>query len=410
VTELTVISNGSIDKVQLKFRDQTVNHAGSGGTFTTRLTGLGRGTPIDVQANVSDADPARTGVVSATETVKMRPELSMQYVAAPPHALAGTPVHIVADVGEQWGDVGARTNCVLLQNGVEIDRAENIWIDANRIVACEFATVFPPGSGTVELQAAVRDTMPADYDTSNDTSRPFSIKVYDRLTELEMWTASAFQTHSYNRSYSRDAYGESESIHYGHSADALFQATFRTTHPNVETLRASVSLTTDGRILSASHDVWFDYQPKEQWGPDITSQCAVAQMGERNNHIRTCTLVTPWDGEVTTFSYSWATGDVTYISRGWFSWYAGGPPAYSWYYNFRDVYGNGMELGDSVSFDVQFSDGTNYWAANPTFALITETGSSGMPLTCFGEAPDQFCWEFTSQYTARRGRVSGGMQ
>ncbi|HEX2122669.1 MAG TPA: hypothetical protein VHL59_13600, partial [Thermoanaerobaculia bacterium] len=166
MTEVTVTSNGSIDKVQLKFHDQTLNYAGSGSTFTTRLAGLGRRTPIDVQANVSDAEPARTGVVSASETVRMRPELAMQYVAAPPHALAGAPVHIVADVGEQWGDVGARTTCVLLQDGIEIDRAENIWIDADRIVACEFATVFPPNSGTVTLQVSLRDTMPADYDTS----------------------------------------------------------------------------------------------------------------------------------------------------------------------------------------------------------------------------------------------------
>ena len=79
VTELSVTSNGSLDKVQVKYRDLTFNHQSSGSTFSTQITGLTRGTPIAVQANVSGADAARTGVVSATETVKNRPELVMQW-------------------------------------------------------------------------------------------------------------------------------------------------------------------------------------------------------------------------------------------------------------------------------------------------------------------------------------------
>lgn len=409
VTELSVTSNGNLDKVQVKYRDLTFNHQSSGSTFTTQITGLTRGTPIAVQANVSGADPARTGVVSATETVKNRPELVMQWVTAPPHALAGVPTHIVADVSEKWGDVGARTNCVLLQNGVELDRAANIWVDADGMVACEFATAFAPGSGTVNLTVALRDTMPADYDPRNDVSRPFEIKVYDSLTELESWNASASESKSYNRSFTTDAYGQDERISFGHTAGATFQATFRATQPNVESLRASVHLTTDGRILATTHDAWFDYQAKETWGPGMSSQCSVAVLDERNNFIRSCHLVTPWDGEYTYFNFSWGTGDVTYVSQGWYSWYVGGPRNYFWYYN-RDVYGNGMELGESVTFDIQFSDGTNYWSANPTLALTTTSDEDSSPFTCYTEEGWSWCHEYSYQYTSKRGSASGGQQ
>ncbi|HEX2120489.1 MAG TPA: hypothetical protein VHL59_02505, partial [Thermoanaerobaculia bacterium] len=274
----------------------------------------------------------------------------------------------------------------------------------DRIVACEFATAFPPGSGTVTLQAGLRDTMPADYDPSNDISAPFSIKVYDDLAGIDQWNARAFQSKYSSRWYSRDAWGESESITSGHIADAQFNAQFRSTQPNVETLRASLRLTTDGRILSENHDVWFDFQP------GATQQCALAWMGERNNFLRACHFVTTWAGEFTSINFSWATGDVTYVSRGWYAYYVGGPPAYVWYWNHRDIWGNGMELGESVTFELQFSDGTNYWFANPTVPLTTTTHSYGEPLTCWGEAPWQSCFEYGGGYTVKSGSVSGGGQ
>lgn len=408
-TEVSVASNGSIDKVQLKFHETTTNYPSSGSSFSTRLTGLARGESVDVLANISGADAARTGVVAATPTVKMRPELAMQYVSAPPHALAGTPVHIAADVGEQWGDTGARTTCVLLRDGVEIDRAQDIWIDANGIVACEFATVFPPGSGTVNLRVSLTGTVPADYDTSNDTSRPFSIKVYDRMEQMEMWHASGVDIESSSHFYFRSAYGENESGSTGQTTDTLFHAIFRTTQPNIDTVRASMRVATDDRPIIDVHDVWFDYQPPIDWGW-YKQQCALAYLDERDSFIRSCHINSMMDGDLTTFTYSLRSGDVTYLSRGWYAMYAGGPPAYVWYSNYRDVYGSGYRLGDTLSFDIQLSDGTNYWAAHPSMALTTINYNYEAPLTCYGEAPNENCSSSSTSFKRKEGFLSGGVQ
>jgi hypothetical protein len=405
-TELTVTSNGSIDKVQVKVGEVTTNHNGSAGsTFTTTMTGLRRRDSFAVQANVSGPDAARTGVVSANPVVRMRPELTMQWVEAPPHAVAGVPVHITADVSERFRDTGARTNCVLLQNGVEIDRVENLWVDAGGMVACEFAHIFPPGSGTVSLTVGLTGTVPADYDASRDFSRPFEIQVYDRMADVEQWHASAYDSHFSSRLYSRSGYGESESITDGHYAETLFHATFRTTQPNVESLRASFRVMTDDRFLASSPDVWFDYQPKQDYGW-MTLQCALAELGERQNYVRSCRVTTPDEGQYTTFHFNFSTGDVTYLSRGWSSAYLGGSPTSVWSWNNRDVFGSGTKLGDTVSYDIQLSDGTNFWYANPTITLTTTTKSDESPLTCFGEVPYETCYASSSSSTVKQGFVS----
>ena len=406
-TELIVTSNGNIDKVQVKIGDLTTNYPSSGDRFTTKLTGLKRRDTFGVQANVSDAGAVRTGVVDAAVTVKRAPELNMQFVTAPPHALAGVPVHIIADVEEKLRDSGARTNCVLLQNGVEIDRAANIWVDAGGRVACEFATVFPVGSGTVNLQVALRDTMPTDWSTSSDTSAPFSIKVYDRLTSMEMWTAMGVDVEFHSYFYNSSPYGESTSDTYGQISDTLFHAVFRTTQPNVETIRASMKVKTDDRLIFDAHDVWFEYQEPVDWGW-YKQQCAIAWVDERDSYIRSCNIESTMDGQLTTFTYSLRSGDVTYLSHGWYSMYAGGPPSSVWYWNHRDVYGSGYRLGDTLSFDVVVSDGTNYWAVQPTMNVSTTTAHHESPLQCFGEGMSQYCFASTSGHVRKEGLATGG--
>lgn len=408
-TELIVASNGSIEKVQVKIGDLTTNYQASGSQFVTKLTGLRRRQTFAVQANVASDDVARTGIVDADVTVKRAPELNMQFVTAPPHALAGVPVHIAADVEEMLGDSGARTNCVLLNDGAEIDRAADIWINANGRVACEFATIFPPGSGTVNLQVVLRDTFPSDWSTSSDDSAPFSIKVYDRLTAMEMWNAGGIDVESYYEHYYQSQFGENASLTDGQTTDTFFNAVFRTTQPNVETLRASLKVTTDARIIFDNHDITFDYQAVD-WGW-YKQQCAISLIDERDSFVRSCRIQSFMDGLVTTFNYSLRSGDVTYVSSGWYSLYIGGPPFAVWYSNHRDVYGNGYRLGDTLDFALALSDGTNYWALHPSMNVTTTSGEWNMPYTCFNEGtPWYACSWVKSHYIRKDAWAAGGGQ
>jgi hypothetical protein len=411
ITELTITSNGSLDKVQIKIGETTTNFTNSGSSFTTHLNGLPRYTPIAIQANVSGADAARTGVVSVTEKVKNRPELAVQYVQRPPHALAGAPAHIVADVGEMYGDTGARTDCVLVKDGVEIDRAEDIWVNADGIVACEFATVFPAGTGVAEnLQVKLDNTVPADYDESSNISEPFSIKVYDSLAQIDQWHAFAMDIETNDYTLNRSSFGESVNRSFGQRSDLLFHAFFRRDEPNVPSLRASMKITTDTMSwpIFDSQDIWLDTMPPDDWGW-YKQQCAMGWVGDRGSYVRTCNINSTMDGQYSFFTFNLRSGDVTYVSHGWQSWYANGAPAYYWFWNYRDVYGSGFRIGNTVDFDVQISDGTNMWAVQTTVTPVTTSSSWDYPYTCY-TYPDNIwgCAESSGSWLKKEGWTFGG--
>jgi hypothetical protein len=108
-----------------------------------------RGSNIGVQANIIGVDGSRTDVVTVTEMVKLRPDLTVGQITNPDHAQIGIPVEITALVSERNGDVGATADCVLSADGVEIDRANGIWIDANRSVSCMFRPIFSMVGGSI---------------------------------------------------------------------------------------------------------------------------------------------------------------------------------------------------------------------------------------------------------------------
>ena len=123
-----------------------VNHNGlSGATYTRSYTGLGWLMTLQLQANVTGIDPNRTDVVDATVPVLLRPDLS-PWVWLTQRARVGEPYTVSAWVGEGNGHVGARADCVLYVDGVAVDRALGIWVDAYGLVTCAFTHTFTSDS------------------------------------------------------------------------------------------------------------------------------------------------------------------------------------------------------------------------------------------------------------------------
>ncbi|HVG44400.1 MAG TPA: hypothetical protein VM890_06695 [Longimicrobium sp.] len=163
-----------LTKVQVKQLDasghslRTLNYNGltNGGTATFRYTGLPRGTTLQVQGHVTEG--RRTDVVTATAAVYLRPDLRVR-LEAPQQVRAGFPVNLVATVSEGNGDMGARADCVLYVDGVEVDRASGIWVDAGGAVTCAFTYVFP-SAGTRRVRVEAANVSPGDFDLTNNAA------------------------------------------------------------------------------------------------------------------------------------------------------------------------------------------------------------------------------------------------
>ena len=102
------------------------------------------------------------------ETVKKRPDLAVANLE-PGTGRVGVPLIISAVVSEQNGDVGAVANCVLYSDGVEIDRANGIFVDAGSVVSVAFTHTFT-SAGTKQVEARLEQVIPGDWDTANNTT------------------------------------------------------------------------------------------------------------------------------------------------------------------------------------------------------------------------------------------------
>jgi hypothetical protein len=146
-------------------RNHTALEGGSTGSFP--YAGLPRGTHLQVQTIVRGIDDARTDVVTMSTAVHMRPDLVAVRLEGPAETPIGGPVNFKAFIRESNGEVGARASCVLYVNGVAVDRANGIWVDAGDQVACAMTHTFS-ATGTHSLELRVDNVRPGDYDDSNN--------------------------------------------------------------------------------------------------------------------------------------------------------------------------------------------------------------------------------------------------
>ena len=205
---------GVLTKAQVKVLDpdnldhalSTVNYVGlTGGSFTTTYGGLGTGVPLQIQANVRGVDGNRTDVVTVTERVKRRPDLAVT-LGTIANGRTHVPAEIAATVRELNGDLGATANCVLLADGVVVDQATGIWVDAGDAVSCAFLHTFAtPGSHAVAVR--VDGVVPGDWDTANNEARG-AIVIVDPVVEPPSWQMSAYQS-SYINAWQANGYARS---------------------------------------------------------------------------------------------------------------------------------------------------------------------------------------------------------
>lgn len=403
--ESTDPAPGTISRVQIKIptggEPITKNYAGldAGGTFSTNVSGLAGVETIGIQAWVRDIDPSRTDVVSVQETVKKRPDLTVYAVSPPGQAVTGVENTVRGYIRELNGDVGARATCRLLVNGVEADRAENIWVDAGGSIACVFSTVLQV-EGPVEWKVVVDDVDPGDWDESNN-SNTYDDFAHNVLDEFYSWTATAteneFDTYSYtNRGWREETRQDKGVEQIFRFQGAIFAAV------SLESVLANLSAQSDGNPLfeaSATDFYVFD--------TPVGSRCASSFSS--NPNVEVCFQP---DYNTVRVDISYATADAVYRSWGWATKrnpFAPTEPMFTWN-DTRETNTLQSRFGSTVAMSFQIADGTNQWTAEPFLPSLTTTvKSTNVPYRCRFDSftGDTICGESRSTTTTKRGTTSG---
>lgn len=388
---------GSIDSVHLRTSSGAVDNFNnlSGATTIVRTAKLHRGDTVTMQANVSGIDGARTDVVDVSEVVKYRPDLSVDYVSLPARAMVGLPALIHATVREKNGDTGARANCRLLADGVEVDRAEGIWVDAKDAVDCSFAPIFADG-GVKHLQVIVDHVAPADWDDANNTA----VATLEIFNTMGTWTARAWedtveQTGMTDAWYGPNFEMRDEGRNVATHDETRFDAAIATT-VNLETTSLDYSETTDGQQLISLHPTSFG-----GGGDWPHANCGVAGG-------RYATLIVCSDNGLTEVSARNGYATIDYLSHYTlhFLYDDGTTRDASFTIHMRQTAGGGARFGSRVGMHVTLRDGDRVWAADPDIAL-TPFDDPPTSESHYSESNgDRFYWESTYHHYGKSGEVS----
>jgi hypothetical protein len=166
-------TNGTLTKVQLKlFLDSviTANFTGlTAGYWSTTDGRLVPGDTVQAKGTIKPLTGKGTDNVTVSTTVHFRPDIAVLSVEAQDPVIRDIPHVFVAVVREQNGDRGARGDCVLAIDGVDVDRATGIWVDAGTTVSCQFAHAFGT-LGDHAVTVRVDNVTPGDWDTANNAA------------------------------------------------------------------------------------------------------------------------------------------------------------------------------------------------------------------------------------------------
>jgi hypothetical protein len=369
---------GEIAKAQIKVFSadgslllvENHNHLTGGGVQTFLLEGLPLGSRIQVQANVRGIDGNRTDVVTLTAAVVHAAQLHVD-LQLPGQATVGRPVVINGVVSEIGGDVGTRANCVLYVDGHEVDRADDIWVDAGGVVTCAFTHTFTgAGSHTVEVRvnggaASAQLGVIGGDDSGNLNVDPggqvaWTASVEDRsLTTTSTIDYTWWKPDGSHKEYSNTEITTNRSQTFNLAGTLNRPVTFPLAAMDLSVESAGVEWTSEHwTALAATVD------------PASGNVCATLQMADRGTLLFVCNGLGGGS-----FGYTRFAGNVTYHSYGYantFDGITGTPENYSWNDN-PFTYSSGGDqvraLGSAVQMRLSFRDAGGTFSFAPLVAL-----------------------------------------
>ena len=420
-------ARGELAKVQVKvwspdgekILTENVQRPASGATVELRFPGIPPGARFQVQANVRGIDRNRTDVVTVTETGRLGAAFRTT-IHLPDHVVVGVPTIITATVREINGQTGGTTACVLYVDGREVDRVNNVWVDAGDEVSCAFTYTFgSAGSHDVrvglENDSADPGLLPpppssegvVNAQDPNPTPR-WTATVMDRtVTTDSRFDISWWKPDGSHKEYEQST-GESPRSQTVSLTGILDRAT---TFP-LASVQLALSSNVAGTFQTAS---WSGLAAA---APDVAGQSCVSQtVAEQGGLFTLCSTGTGFDGS-TTYGYTRFAGTVTYHSRGfnrvWDN--VAGTLTYWTWNDAPETYAGGgqmRQLGTSVGIHLGITDGAGAWEVNATVPLTsfarllsevpytcTETAwwwlEGGVQTECTGRTEREFGWSGTA--------------
>lgn len=408
---------GELAKVQIKawgpdgekLLTTNVQRPTPGSTYEFLLPGIPAGSRVQVQANVRGIDRNRTDVVTVTETSRRAPAFSTR-TDLPRQVIVGVPTVITTTVREINGESGGYTSCVLTVDGVEVDRIDNVWVDAGDEVTCAFTYTFrrsgghdvrvsltgdgtdpgllpPPPSDGGTVQAADPNPLPSWTATVTDRTVTTDIRF-----DLSWWKPDGSHK-EYEQSTGESP--RSQTISLSGTLD-------RATAFPLSNVQLAIRSNAAGTFQTAA---WSGLAPA---GTDAQGQQCVSRMiAEQGGLFTLCSTGTGFEGS-TVFSYTRFAGTVTYHSRGFSrTWdnVAGTETYWTWNDNPETYAGGGQmrQLGTQVGILLAVTDGTGSFDIDAAVPLTSFSRMlSEVPYTC---RPEALWWLNGGVQTVCEGRT-----
>ena len=403
----------SMSKVQLKafsaageeLYTRNENHVG-GAALSFELGGLPRNSALRVHANIRGVDGRRTDVVFVNDMVKLRPDIAVLDLQVPEVVWTQTPTIVTTTLSEINGDVGARANCVLQVDGVAVDSAVGVWIDAGGSVSCAFAIdLANPGEHTITVRAT--NVAPGDWSVNNNMASasvtvgrevPLSYSATARDDSLHRWNMFFHDFTTGGGSYHSARKDSSDEAGRNQSSSLTAYSTERLEFPEQPLGEVHLAQRTGSSLV---HEASYGSLPADNayLSADSTSGCVSRTDGAIVTTFTLCSKRIVRDGVTsshTSITYRWDAGDVTYRSIG-YEWLSCRPVTpvcqpYSYTHNnvMPSIQGRRAEFGSDFRFTVDFRSGLTRFLAEPTVTLSPTYTVSYLPSVCattFGVDP-----------------------
>lgn len=383
-------ATGTLNRVQVKvgltLEDPITRNYEASGTFASfRLDGLAlkRRENVQVRVNALSADGTRAGVVTVTETVKRRPDLRLNNPSLPPTAIAGNPTHFYVNVGESNGDIGARADCVLRVDGVEVDRASNIWVDRLGTVTCAMMHAFAT-PGAKQVRISLENVSPADWNPSNNSVGPYSIDVRDASEVVAggsyLMTAVA-ETEDDESMETSDQTHPDWNAHHAHNVEKTNITLLEASVPyafDLNSLRASFAEESDGQLLKS-----FVYDGFPPFGNCVELEWA------RASYASACV-----QNGVTNFHYWRGNTVARYYSRWWGQYTFGPGDVYTYDFEMDDqwTFGGIRQYGSTVSMQFIVADANHSWQIHPFANMVPWSEPEQYTSGCRASWSGDICW------------------
>jgi hypothetical protein len=392
-----------------------------GPRFNKDYTGLARNTKVDLTVTVRDAGGAKVDQFAVSTLVKLLPDLAVSSIDVPDEAMINTPVNIATTITERNGDLGARTDCVLVVDGIETDRAAGIWVDVGNAVSCAFTHTF---TQTEEHQIKVKalNVLPIDYNyenneasTHNHISAPpsqlqlaYNARASQDIDDVTMHTSSFYT--------SADGSVHSEATSLSQTLTKQQSALLYATLPKLVVFpltKLELTQGTGGQILHNGV-----YENVASTSSDESSGqrqvCATADAPSATGVVSwyVCTIA-PLAGSSTqpqtTVQYARYAGQVTYHSESYSLYWDNVSGESVWSDNSTSYAGDEtwIPFGSTYDFTLSLTDGTTVYSAAPSITLLQVNQDLSTPEVCNPGSDEGGSWDYCEKSDHTKETLSG---